>query len=207
MGDRRRKSPVSDTAAPIIVPAAHATHSLPYSKSLRVGAFAALAALIGIGAAEEFFRADMPSMAADSTLKCLDRFGHYEPCVAQASAPASRPSDPTAAALPPASWTAGAPTQRASWAATALYKPASWTATAPSQQTSWTTAAAEPSANASASAPAESRSTTTAKRTAAASCRRRAVSCFFHALKKKLTHIASAVAAAGQPRPGTRERL
>jgi hypothetical protein len=210
MSGRRLKDPASDTAAPGVASGAQAKHSLASRKTLRVGASAALAALVAATSAVTFFRADTPSVAADSTLKCLDRFGHYEPCVAQASAATPRPNDSTTGSpgsQRPASWTASAPSQRAGWTATALYKPTSWTATAVSQQTSWTTAAGEQPADPAASAPAEPHAVPTAKRTASASCRRRAVSCFFHALGRKLTHIATAVAAAGQPRPGTRERL
>ena len=208
MSGRRLRDPASDTAAPVVASAVQATHSLPSKKTLRFGASAALAALVVAISAVTFFRADMPSVAADSTLKCLDRFGHYEPCVAQASPPPSRPNEPTAGTQRPASsTTASAPTPpKASWAATALYKPTSWTATTATQQTSWTTAAAEPPADSAATAPTDPRATTPPKR-ATASCRRRAVACFFTALKKKLTHIATAVAAAGQPKPGTRERL
>jgi hypothetical protein len=194
MGGRRGGHPASDTADTVIPFAASATNSASHGKILRLGAFAALFAVVAV---PTLFEADVPSVAANSTLKCLDSFGNYEPCVTQASAPPSRPAGRTTEVHQPASLTATTP-----------YQSASWTATAPSQQASWATTAVDQPANPTTDAPAAAqRSNTPVKRPASARCRRSSIPCFFSALRKRIAHIASAVAVAGQPKPGARERL
>jgi len=225
MAGRRVKRSVSDRVETVVPSAAKATKSAPHRKIVCLGAFGAL---LVIAAVPILSPGDMPVEAANGTLKCLDKFGNYEPCVTQASAsPASASPAPldgrTTAAQQPASrtatapyqpanwtapapsqsarWTAPAPSQPASWTATVPYQPTNWAATAPSQQANWTTVAVDQPANAATTAPAAPRSAASAKRLAAAACRRRLIPCLFSSLRKKLTHIASAVALAGQPRP------
>ncbi len=176
MGGRRVRRPVSDPAETAILLAANAANSVPHSKIVRLGPFAALFVFVAVPI-------DMPSVAANSTLKCYDSLGNYEPCVTQAGAAPSRSNGRTAGAHQPASWTAAAPYQQASWATTAV-QPANWTTSAP---------------------PAR-RISTPLKRPALARCRRRLIPCLFSTLRRGLTHIASAVAVGGQARPA-REHL
>ncbi len=77
MSGRQVRRPVSDTAKPIIPLAANATNSVP----LFLGAFAPLLVVVAVPI---LFRADMPSVAANSTLNCYDSAGNYEPCVPRA---------------------------------------------------------------------------------------------------------------------------
>lgn len=50
----------------------------------------ALATLLAVAAVPVLFRADMPSVAANSTLKCYDSAGNFEPCGTEGNAPRSQ---------------------------------------------------------------------------------------------------------------------
>ena len=171
-GQRGRR--VSDTAEIIMQFAAKATNLILRSKILFLGAFAPL---LVVAAVSMFFRADVPSVEAHSTLNCYDSAGNYEPCVTRASASTSQLNDRT----------------------TGVYQP-SWTRTALYQQAIWPTNAVDQPANLTKSAPAARRSSTSRKRPA--TCARRLIPCFLSALRRRLTHIASM----GQTQP-VREHL
>ena len=181
MGDQGVRCSVSGTAETIIPLAADAAGPVPHSNTRRLAGFAALFLFVAVPI-------DMPSVAENSTLKCYDGFGHPEPCVTETSAAPSRPTVRIAAAFQQANWTATAPAQPS--------QPAQ-----PLQQASLVTSAADQPASSTTSAPAVQR-----KRSAAAACRRNLLPCLFSNLRKKITHIASAVVAAGQARP-PREHL
>ena len=183
----RLRRPVSDAAKPIIPLAATATNSVPHSKNLFLGA---LAPLIVVVAVSILFRAGMP---ANSTLNCYDSAGNYEPCVTRASASPSQFNGRGSGVDQPASWTT-----------TALYQQTIWRTTTIDQQAIWPTTTVDQPANLTTSAPAARRSSTPGKRSAI--CGRRLIPCFFSALRRGLTHIASVAATVGQVRP-TRERL
>jgi len=140
------------------------------------------------------FRADMLSVAANSTLKCYDSAGNHEPCITRAGASLSRSNGRTAGAH-----------QLASWTATALYKQTIWTTPAVDQPANWTTTAVEQPADRTTSAPAARRSSSTIGKHPAI-CRRRLIPCFFSALRRGFTHLAAVAATAGHARPA-RERL
>jgi hypothetical protein len=181
MSGRRARFPVSDTTAIVIRFAARAANSVPHSKILISGA---LAALLVVVAVPILFRVDMPPVAASSPLKCYDSAGKYEPCLMQAGASRPQLDDRATEAHQPANWTT-----------TALYQQASLAPTEPDQPASWAT-----------SAPAAQRSGTPGKRPALAVCGQRFIPCFFSALRRGLTHIASAAANVGRARPA-REHL
>jgi hypothetical protein len=138
----------------------------------------AFAPLVVVVAVPILFRVDMPSVAVN----CYDSAGNYEPCVTRASASPSQFNGRTTEAHQPTSWTT-----------TALYQQAIWPTPIVDQLSNWTT-----------SAPAARRSSTRGKRPA--TCGRRLMPCFFSALRRGLTHIASVAATVGQARPA-REHL
>jgi hypothetical protein len=181
MGARRVRSAVSDIREAVIAFAAKATNSVPHGKILFL---AALAALFVAAAVPILSRANMSSAPVSSTLKCYDKVGNYEPCAARASASVSRLDGQAAEShrLP-------------SWITTALYQEANSAAPADDQPE-----------NGTANAPAARRNATPRKHIASAACRRHLIPCFFSALRKGVTHIASAAANLGQPRPA-REHL
>jgi hypothetical protein len=178
---RRVRRLVSDTAETVIPLVANATSSVPRSKILFLGAFAPLLVAVAV---PTLFLADMPSVATNSTLNCYDSAGNYEPCGTQANASPSQINGRTTGIH-----------EQASWTTTALYQQAIWATTAVDQPANWTT-----------SVPAARRSSTPGKRQASAICGRRLIPCFFSALRRRLTHIASVVASVGQARP-TKEHL
>jgi hypothetical protein len=180
---RRVKRPVSDSAAPINPLAASAAKLVPHSKIPFLGVFAPLLVVVAVPI---LFRTDMPSVAANSALNCYDSAGNHEPCVTPAGASPSQFNDQTTGAH-----------QLASWTITALYQQAIWPTTAVGQPANWKTSAIDQSANLT-SAPATRRSTP-GKRSAI--CGRRLIPCFFSALRRGLTHIASVAATVGQARP------
>jgi hypothetical protein len=182
MGGRRGGRAVSDKAETVTPFSARARKSSLDRKLLRWGAFAGL---LVVAAVPIFFQADAPSVAANDTVKCHDRFGNDEPCVTQGSAAATRSTARTTGTSQPAAWIATAPYQPTTWTTTALDPPAGWTTSPP---------AAQPNA-------------TPHKRAALGKCRRGLVSCFFSSVRKGVAHIATAVAAAGQPRPATKDHL
>jgi hypothetical protein len=155
------RRPVSDTAEIIMHFAANSADLVPRRKILVLGAFAPL---LVVAAVSVFFRADVPSVEAYSTLNCYDSAGNYEPCGASAST--SQVNDRT----------------------TVIYHP-SWTATALYQQAIWPTNAVDQPENLTKSAPAARRGSTLRKRSA--TCARRLIPCLFSALRRRLTHIAS----------------
>ena len=185
MSALRVRRPTSATAtaavATVIRFAAAAAHSVCHRKILVPAAFAAMLATAGLPL---LFHADRPSVAANSTLKCYDSAGNNEPCVARASASAAASSGRTTQAY-----------RSPSWITTALYQESSWAAPAP---------AVEQPANGTASAPAARRSTRL--RRPAFACRGHVIPCFFSALRKGVTHLASVAANAAQARPA-REHL
>src|SRR5436190_24148541 len=161
-----------------------------FGKILFLAVFAPLLAVI---AALILFRADMLSAQGNSTLNCYDSAGNYESCATRASASPSPFNGQTTRAH-----------QLASWTATALYQQATWTTTAVDQPANWTTNAVDQPADRTTSAPVARRSITSGKH--AANCRRRLMPCFFSALRRGFTHIASVAATVGQARPA-REHL
>jgi hypothetical protein len=169
MSGRRVGRPVSNPAETVTPIAANATNSVSYRKILLSGAFAALLVVV---AASVLFRVDMSSVAASGILKCYDNAGNYEPCVAPASASLSQFIGRTIEAHQPASWTT-----------TALYQQDSPATTAVDQPENWKT-----------SAPAARRSGTPRKRPASAISGRRLIPRFFSALRRGVTHLASAAA-------------
>jgi hypothetical protein len=176
MSGWRVRRAVSDTAQIIITFAANAANSIPYSKILLLEAFAALLVVVAV---PTLFRADTPSVAANSTLKCYDSAGNYKPCAARA----------------------GAFLSRFNGQATGAHQPASWTTTAFYQQ-DWATITVDQPANLKTSAPAARRSSTLRKRPALTICGRRLIPCFFSALRRGVTHIASVAAIEAGARPG-----
>jgi hypothetical protein len=180
MSGRQARRLVSDTAESLIQFAASAAILAPRGKILLLGAFAALPVILAVPI---LFQTDMPPVAADSTLKCYDSAGNYEPCLTRASAGPSRFNVRTASTLRPPAWTT-----------TALY-----------QESSWATPAVDQPAN-STSAPVARRSGKSGKRLALATCGRRLIPCVFSTLRRGLTHIASVAAIMGRARPA-REHL
>jgi len=164
-------------------------------------------------------RADSLPVAASGVLKCYSSAGNYQPCLARAdlspsrttaadqpeggpasgqyqqtnaatTAPDRQVSEPYhlasgATAAPPQRPTpvTGAPDQQASSTPTAVVQPANWTTTVPPVRLS----------------------NVLGKRRAAARCRRHSLTCFFSALRRGVTHLASVAATMGRP-PG-REHL
>jgi uncharacterized membrane protein len=171
MRDRQLRRAVSD-AGKIVFLFAAKINSVPHRKML----FGALAALLVVVAVPLLFRADTQLAAANSTLKCYDSAGEYEPCGTRAGASASRLNGRTIGAH-----------LSAGWIATALYRPESWK-----------TAAVDQPENSATSAPAAPRSGTSRKHLASA-CGRRLLPCFFSALRRGVTHFASAAAAQARP--------
>lgn len=174
---------VSDTTKAIIPLAAKARNLILYGKILFLAAFALL--LSGI-ALPILFRANLPSATVNSTLNCYDSDGNYEPCVARTGASPSQFNGRTTGTH-----------QTPSWTTTALYQQAIWSTTTVDQPASWTTSAVDQPENSTTSPPAARRSSTPGKRPA---CGRRLIPCFFSALRRGLTHIASVAAAVGQAR-------
>jgi hypothetical protein len=182
MSGRRVRRRVAAVAETVMAFAATATRSVASRKILILAALAAL--LPAVAVPTLLYRADKASVAANSTLKCYDSIGNYEPCAARASASPSRLDVRTAAADQPPSWIT-----------TALYQEANWPANAVDQPANWTTGA-----------PAAPHASAPRKRRALAGCRRRLIPCFFSALRKGVTHLASAAANLAQARPA-REHL
>jgi hypothetical protein len=180
MSGRRARRPVSDTAESVIQFAANAANSIARGKILLLGAFAALPVIVAVPI---LFQTDTPPVAADSTLKCYDRAGNYQPCLTQASAAPSRFNGQTTSTIRPPTWTTTALYQESSWATTAVDQPANST-----------------------SAPVARRGSRSGKRLALAACGRRLIPCVFSTLRRGLTHIASVAATMGRARPA-REHL
>jgi hypothetical protein len=180
---------ISDTAETVIPFALNAKNSVPNSKVLFLGTFAALLVLVAV---PTFFRVAIPQVTASSTLKCYDSAGNHEPCLMRASAAPLRFDGRTT----------DHPPQPPSWITAALYQPASWTTTALYQPASWATTALHQPASLITTAPATGHSSTPGRRAGFAVCRQRFIPCFFSALRKRLIHIASVARA----RPD-RERL
>lgn len=212
MSSQRVGHPASDSTDTVTPFAADAANSVLHSKIVLFGALAALFVVVAVAiscrptipsvTADSTLkcydragmpiscRADMPSVAAaNSTLKCYDGAGNYESCVTRAGAPGLR----TTRANQPASWTTTAPYQQA-------------TTTAPYQQTSSATIAVVQPANWTTSAPAARRGSPPARRRASAICGRHLIPCFFSALRRGVTHMASVAAIAAGARPA-REHL
>lgn len=180
MGTRRVRRRVCDMAAAVIGFAAKAK-SLRHRKILLLGT---LAALLIVAAVPILSFANLPKGAATSTLKCYDAVGNYESCATRTSASASQPDGRTTG-----------PHRLPGWIATALYQEATSAA-----------GAVEPPANGTTSAAVVRHTSALRKHIASAACRRRVIPCFFSALRRGVTHIASAAANLSQARPG-REHL
>jgi hypothetical protein len=183
MSGRQVRRLVSYTAETVLAFAASAANSVQYGKVLPLGAFATFLVVV---TAPILFRADVRPVGANSTLKCYDSAGNYELCPARASASLSLINGPT-------TW----PYQPASWATTARYQQESRTSADVDQAAHWRTGA-----------PAARRSVTPRKRMALAICGRRLIPCVFSALRKEVTHLASAAAieAGALPARGLKER-
>jgi hypothetical protein len=145
---------------------------------------AAVVALFAVAAIPLLAPKNTPVVAANGTLKCYGSAGNYEPCVMAATASSS-----------PLRGRSGPPDQLASWTVTTLY-----------QQARWSTAAADEPVNWETSPPAAARSNVQARHASSPACPRKLIPCFFSALRKGLTQIASAAANLGQARPA-REHL
>lgn len=171
MRDRQVRRAVSDAAETVFLFATK-INSAPRRKIL----LGALAALLFVVAMPLFFRADTQFAAANSTLKCYDSAGEYEPCGTHAGASPSRLNGRTIGTH-----------LSTSWITTALYRPESWK-----------TAAVDQPENSATNAPAARRSGTSRKHLASA-CGRRLLPCFFSALRRGVTHFASAAAAQARP--------
>lgn len=178
---RRPGSATTETSVP---PAAPGTHSALQSKVLPLGAFAALLTAAAI------LILLIPSGPGNSTLQCYDGAGNYEPCGTQASASPARSESQTAAVH-----------RAPSWIATALYKPSAEKPSA--EKPNWEAAGTEQLVNSAISAPTARRTT---RKHLASACGRRLMPCFFSAVRRGITHLASAAGAIGQARP-PREHL
>lgn len=185
----RRVSPFSETAEIACRLAAKATNSIANNKILLLGAFAPLVVTVAM-----FVRADVPSLAAKGTLNCYDSAGNHEPCAMLATASSSQLEGRTIGS-----------DQTASWTKTVLYQQAILP-TSLYQQVIWPTTAAEQPATVAASAPTARSSSTPGRRSASTVCGRRLIPCFFSALRRGFTRLASAAATVGQPR-AAREHL
>jgi hypothetical protein len=97
---RRVQRAVSATVETVIRFAAKAAHSVAHGKIPLLATFAALLAAAAVALS---FRAGVPPVAANSTLKCYDRAGNDEPCGARECIriPTERPNNrgPSAAKL------------------------------------------------------------------------------------------------------------
>ena len=180
MTDRPVRRPGSDPAEPVTPPPAQATHSVLHSKILPLGAFAALLTVAAV------LILLMPSGAGNSTLKCYDSAGNYEPCVTRASAASAR------------SHHRAAQVSRPSWIKAALYEP-SW------EKAIWESPTADQPVNAAAGEPVNSAASIpvarhTSKKHLASACSRRLMPCFFSAVRRGFTHLASTAGAMGPPR-------
>jgi hypothetical protein len=185
MGGWRAGRPISDTAEIPIPFAANAANWIPRSKILFLGA---LPAVLAVVAAPMLFGSPF---AANSTLKCYDSAKNNEPCLMRrASVSPERFNGQTTETHQPPSWTTSALYQPEVWVTSAVEQPASWTTSAPVARRSST----------------PEKVTTPEKGRAPATCGRRLIPCFFSALGRGLTHIASAAANAGRGRP-VREHL
>lgn len=171
MSDRQVRRLVSETSKNVFLFATKIT-SVPHRKIL----FGTFAALFVVAAAPVLFRADMQLDAANSTLKCYDSAGEYEPCGTRAGASPSRFNGRTIRTH-----------LSASWITTALYPPESWK-----------TAAVVQPENSATNAPLARRSGASRKHLASV-CGRRLIPCFFSALRRGVTHFASAAAAQARP--------
>lgn len=181
MGARRVRRRVCAMTAAVIGFAATAAKSVRHRKIVLLGA---LAALLMVAAVPILSFAGLPKGPATSTLKCYDAAGNYESCATRTSASASQPDGRL-----------GAPHRLPAWITTALYQEATPAA-----------GAVEQPANGTTSAPAARRTSTPRKHIASAACSRRVIPCFFSALRRGVTHIASAAANLSQARPA-REHL
>jgi hypothetical protein len=178
MSDQRVKTPVAEKARPIMPPAAKATNPVPPGKILCLGA---LAPLLVVAAVPVLFRANVNAVEANSTLNCYDSAGSHEPCVAREAESPSQSDGGSAGTQQLASWTTSALYHQAIWPTTGLAQPANWTIGTVDQPVNETT-----------SAPAARRGTTSGRRPAV--CGRHFIPCFFSALRRGLTHIASVAA-------------
>jgi hypothetical protein len=179
MTSKRVRRLISNAAETVIRFAVQAINSVRLSKILLL---AALVALLLVAAVPLLFRVGAQPVAASSTLKCYDNAGNAEPCLAQAKASAPRSAGRTTEAHQPASWATIALYRQESWVTSALAQPASWTVSEP---------------------PVARRSTTSARRPASSVCRHRFIACFFSALRRGVTHMASVAATVGRARPAT----
>lgn len=177
MSGRQIRRPVSDTAE-TVPPFVAETNSVLRRKIL-LGAFTALFVVVAVPI---LFRGDMQLATTDGALKCYDSAGKIEPCVTRASAAPSRFNG----------------------RATRVHQPATWMTTALYRPESWETSAVDQPVNSAASAPAARRGIP--RKRLVSACGRHVVPCFFSALRRGVTHFASAAATAAQARP-TRERL
>jgi hypothetical protein len=181
MGSRRVRHLVSNTVGTVTLFVANATNLVPHRKILL-----AFAAVVVIASVPMLFRADVPSVAANSTLKCYDSAWKYEPCAARASVSPSRFADRTIGVQLPASLTVTALNEEERWTTPAADPPADSKVSAP--------AAINQPENSKVDPPAARRVGPPRKRLASAGCGRRPIGCFFSALRRKVTHLAAVAA-------------
>lgn len=182
MNGWRVRRPVSYAAETVVPFVANAAKSVCCGKLLLLGAFSALLVVLAIPI---LIRADMPSAGANGTLKCYDSAGNYQPCGARASAATLSPlNGRTAAAHQPVSSATTVFDQQEGWATTVVDQPADWKTNAPATRPS----------------------SASRKRPALAACGRRLIACFFAALRRKVTHLASVAAIEAGARPKYRPK-
>lgn len=181
MSGRRVRRRISDKAAGAIRFAASATDLFPRSKILLWAAFTTLLSVVVVPI---LFQADVPPVAADSTLKCYDRTGNYKPCGTLADASPSQFNGRT----------------------TVVSQPPNWTPTALYQQANWATTTVDQPANSTTSALVARHNDRPGKHSTSGICGRRLIPCVLSTLRRGLTHIASVAARVGQVRPA-REHL
>lgn len=181
MSGRRARRRISDKAAGAIRFAASATDLFPRRK---IPLWTAFTALLLVAVVPILFQADVPPVAADSTLKCYDGTGNYKPCGTLADASPSRFNGRT----------------------TVVPQPPSWTPIARYQQANWATAAVDQPENSTTGALDARHNGRPGKHSTSAIYGRRLIPCFLFTLRRGLTHIASVAARVGQVR-AAREHL
>jgi hypothetical protein len=186
MSRRRVRRLLSDAAEGAVPFVAKAIQAASPGKIAPVGAFAGLLAVLAIAL---LYQADIPSVAADSTLKCYDSFGKVAPCTTQARVSASRFDTQETRFDGPAEW-----------ATTALYQQASLPKAAVDQQVSLPASAGDQLFNRATSALAVQRSALPRRRPGLATCERHLIPCFFSALRKGVTHLAAVAAKHARPK-------
>jgi hypothetical protein len=210
MSRRRVRGLVSDAAKGAIAFVAHAIKFASAGKIAPVGAFVGLIALLAVPL---LYQAYVPSLTADSTLKCYDSAGNVAPCTTLASASPSRSNVREAEFDRTAAWTAAAFYQRArspkpvfdqdqqASSPRAAFDQQDQDQQDQDQQDQASlpaTAGSQPPSRATSALPIR-RSNLLHRRAASASCGRHLIPCFFSTLRKGVTHLAAAAARHARP--------